>query len=88
MLPLTVALATSKEALTALVRPLATLALSCLPVPATLTDRPEKAPMPLPALVPMSIEVAPWSVPVPVLTANVRILLDPIPVVESFPNGS
>ena len=81
-------MATSKEALTALVKPLVTLALSCLAVPAVLTDRPVNAAVPLPALVPTSIEVAPWSEPVPVLTANVTILLDPIPTVESFPNGS
>ena len=86
--PVTVALVTSKELLTALVKPLLTLAVNCLPVPAALTDSPENAAVPLPAPVPISIAVVPWSVPVPVLTAMVTSLLVPIPTVESFPNGS
>ena len=70
MLPLTVALATSKEALTASLKPLLTLALSCWPVPAAMTDNSENAAVPLPAAVPMSIAVPPWSVPMPVLTES------------------
>ena len=88
ILPVTVALVTSKEALTALVKPLLTLAVNCLPVPAALTVSPENDTVPLPAAVPISIEVVPWSEPPPALTAMVTILLAPIPTMESFPNGS
>ena len=87
MLPVTVALATSKELLTALVKPLL-LAVNCLPVPAALIVSPENVTVPLPAVVPISIDVVPWSAPVPVLTARAIILLAPIPTVESLPNGS
>ena len=86
MLPVTVALATSKELLTALVKPLATLAVNCFPVPAMLTLSPEKVTVPLPAPVPISSEAAPWSEPVPVLTVRVTILLLPTPTAESLPN--
>ena len=78
---------TSKEALSALVKPLL-LALNCLPVPAALIVSPENETVPLPARVPISIEVVPWSEPVPALTARATILLVPIPTVESLPNGS
>ena len=84
MLPVTVALATSKELLSALVKPME-LAVSWLPVPATLSRRPEKATVPLPAAVPMSREAVPRSEPEPELTVRLTILLAPRPTVESLP---
>src|SRR5438045_2668349 len=88
MLQVTVTLATSKDELTALVKPLATLAPSCLPVPAVLTARPENTTMPLPASVPISIEVTPWREPVPTLRLRLRLRLRGRPTVESLPNWS
>src|SRR5207247_10030624 len=88
MLGVTVALATSKELLTALVKPLASLAVNCLPVPAMLTLSPEKATVPLPAPVPISSEVAPWSEPVPALRLRLRLRLRGRPTVESLQNES
>jgi hypothetical protein len=85
MLPLTVALATSKEALVELVKLLA-LAVNCLPVPAVLTLSPAKLTMPLPALVPISSAGVPRSKPL--LTLRLTNLLLPSPTTESLPNGS
>ena len=87
MLPVTVTGFTVKAVLVALVRPVL-LARSCLPVPAVSTAKPEKLTMPLPAAVPMSSAVIPWSEPLPLLRLRLAVWLLPRPTVELLPKGS
>ena len=82
-----VALFTVNTLLTALLRPLA-LAVNCLLVPAASIRRSLKLAVPLPAPVPMSMLVVPWSGPVPPVRLTVRVRLPGRPTVDKLPKAS
>ena len=72
---------TVKAALTSLVKPDA-LAVSCLPAPAESIRKLVNVAVPLPAAVPMSRVLVPWSGPVPLLRLTVTFRLLGKPYVE------